>query len=118
MAVLGAVALHLRDPHVEGSWGFCPFQAMTGLDCPFCGGLRAVNLLTNLDVTGAASSNLLVVVGLPVVVAFWLRRLLACWRGGGAMRPLTVPGAVWVGLLVLGTVFTVVRNLPGNPLAA
>lgn len=118
MAALGALALHLRDPHVDGSWGFCPFQVMTGLDCPLCGGLRAVNLLTHLDVVGAASSNLMVVVAIPVVLALWVRRLVACWRGGDAMRPLPVPSGLWISLLVVTVVFTVVRNLPGNPLAS
>ena len=46
------VALHFRDPHVQGSWGFCPSAAM-GFYCPGCGGLRAVNDLTNGEV-GAA----------------------------------------------------------------
>ena len=31
------IALHFRDPHESGSWGYCPFNALTGLYCP---GLR------------------------------------------------------------------------------
>ncbi|MPZ97381.1 MAG: DUF2752 domain-containing protein, partial [Propionibacteriales bacterium] len=42
-AVLAAVAvLHVRDPHASGSYGFCPWLALTGTYCPACGGLRAV----------------------------------------------------------------------------
>ncbi len=41
-----SVALHLRDPHKSGSWGFCPWLVLTGTYCPGCGGLRAVNDLT------------------------------------------------------------------------
>ena len=55
------VALHFRDPHSQYSWGMCPSAAL-GLSCPGCGGLRAVNDLTNGDLAGAASSNLLLVV--------------------------------------------------------
>jgi hypothetical protein len=55
------VALHLRDPHQQGSWGFCPFRALTGLPCPGCGGLRAVNDLSNGDVIGALGSNAMAV---------------------------------------------------------
>lgn len=118
LAIAGAVALHLRDPHAAGSWGLCPFLFLTGLDCPFCGGLRGMNDLTHLDLGAAASSNLLLVVALPVVVALWLRRLVVLWRGGEEARPLAVPASVWVVGLGVVTVFTVARNLPGSWLAA
>ena len=111
LAALGTVALHVRDPHVSGSWGFCP-TALVGFSCPFCGSLRAVNDLTHLELGAAASSNLLFVVAAPVVVAFWLRRLVACWRGGAAAAPLEVPRASWIAFAVVLTVFTVARNLP------
>jgi hypothetical protein len=117
-ALVGAVALHVRDPHESGSWGICPFTLLTGLDCPACGSLRAVNLLTNFDLAGAASSNLLLVIVVPIAFVFWVRRLVACWRGGEAMRPLRIPTYVWVGLIGLVAVFTVLRNLPGSWLAA
>jgi len=111
VVALGTVALHVRDPHTSGSWGYCP-TALLGFSCPFCGSLRAVNDLTHLDLAGAASSNLLFVVAAPVVVAFWARRVAACWRGGAAMQPLRVPRPLWIAFLVLLAVFTVVRNLP------
>ncbi len=53
---LATLALHLRDPHVGGSWGICPSAAM-GFWCPGCGGLRAVNDLTHGEVASAASSR-------------------------------------------------------------
>ena len=64
---LGAatLALHFRDPHASGSWGMCP-SAMLGISCPGCGGLRAVNDLTNFQLVDAASSNLLFVLALPL----------------------------------------------------
>ena len=51
------LALHFRDPHASGSWGFCPWLALTGHYCPGCGGLRAVNDLTNGDVVGAPAAT-------------------------------------------------------------
>ncbi len=111
VAALGAVALHVRDPHVSGSWAYCPV-ALVGFWCPLCGGLRAVNDATHLDLAAAASSNLLLVAAAPAVVALWVRRLVACWRGGEAMQPLQAPRAAWLALLVLVTAFTVARNLP------
>lgn len=112
------LALRLRDPHVSGAWGGCPTKLLTDLDCPLCGSLRAVNDLTHLDVGAALSSNLLLVLAVPAILFFWGRRLVACWRGGEAVRPLAIPSWVWVAGLVVLTVFTVVRNLPGNMLAA
>jgi hypothetical protein len=113
LVALGTVALHVRDPHAAGSWGYCP-TALLGLSCPLCGSLRAVNDLTHLDLAAAASSNLLLVLAIPVIVALWGRRLAACWRGGAALAPVTVPRAVWLVLAVAVLAFTLARNLPSG----
>ncbi|QLQ10456.1 MAG: DUF2752 domain-containing protein [Nocardioidaceae bacterium] len=70
----------MRDPHQDGSWGFCPLYAATGLYCPGCGGLRAVNDLTHGDLAGALSSNLLVVLAVPIVVWLWVRWFRRAWQ--------------------------------------
>ncbi len=108
------VALHFRDPHSEGSWGVCPWFALTGAYCPGCGGLRAVNDLTNGDLAGAASSNLVFVLMVPVLVLWWARWTRRAWVGGdvpdqAAPRRRPVP---WIAVFVVVTiVFGVVRNL-------
>jgi hypothetical protein len=81
IAAVGALALHVRDPHTAGSWGFCPV-ALLGLACPACGSLRAVNDLTHLDLSAAASSNLLLVLAVPVALALWGRRSSSPARSG------------------------------------
>src|SRR3954470_19003851 len=82
-----AAGLALRDPHVSVSWGVCPFLALTGRPCPFCGGLRAVWDLEHGQVAAAAGSNLLVVLSLPVValalLVWWVRRA----NGNGVEPP-------------------------------
>jgi Protein of unknown function (DUF2752) len=110
--LVASVALHLRDPHQSGSWGFCPWLVTTGTHCPGCGGLRAVNDLTRGDLAAAASSNLLLVSSIPVLVLLWGRSFAQRWQG--AHRPLPQPAAgvaaaVAVALVV---VFWVARNLP------
>ena len=75
------LALHLRDPHVTHSWGFCPLYALTGIYCPGCGGLRGVNDLSDGHVGAAASSNLLLVLAVPVVVFLLVRWTWAAWQG-------------------------------------
>ena len=106
------LALQLRDPHVHGSLGLCPFKAITGWDCPGCGGLRAVNDLTRGDVAGAISSNLLLVSSLPVLAVLWTRSFAQRWRG--VRRPLPQPAAGFLAAVavVVVLVFWVVRNLP------
>src|SRR6188472_1157443 len=84
-ATIGALslltlALHLRDPHQHGSWGFCPSAAL-GIYCPGCGGLRAVNDLTDGQVGAAASSNLLLVTLLPLLVFLLGRWAYDRWTG-------------------------------------
>jgi hypothetical protein len=105
------LALHLRDPHQQGSWGFCPFHALTGLWCPGCGGLRAVNDLTDGHVGAALSSNIVVTLGIPIgIVAL----LVWAWRSwtGQTSQPDWKRAQRWTyALIALLVAFTVVRNL-------
>lgn len=107
------VALHVRDPHAEGSWGICPTAAM-GFACPGCGGLRAVNDLTNGDLLAAASSNLAFVVLLPFLLAGLAVWVVARWRGRRVVVPMRIVRPVaWAGLVLL-VAFSVLRNLPAG----
>lgn len=106
-----SVALHLRDPHESGSWGFCPWLVLTGTYCPGCGGLRAVNDLTRGDLRSAASSNLVFVSVIPLVLWLWVRTVSQRWRDVREplpRGPVAVAASVGVVLVV---VFWVVRNL-------
>ena len=107
------VALHLRDPHEQGTWGICPTNALFGIECPGCGGLRAVNDLTNLQVLDAASSNLLFVASLPVIVYVFGRWAWGRWRGGRGTRPTAPcpgrPSPSWPSWW-----FHLVRNTPAG----
>jgi hypothetical protein len=104
------LALRLRDPHEQNSWGLCPSAAL-GFWCPGCGGLRAVNDLTHGEVGAALSSNLLVTLLIPVVATGLLVWLVDRWQGrtraldAGRVTRLTVVGCV------VAIAFAVVRNL-------
>jgi hypothetical protein len=107
-----SVLLHVRDPHRGGSWGYCPWLVLTGTYCPGCGGLRAVNDLTNGDVGAAASSNLLFVASLPVVALVWGRAMLDRWRGLRRNRDARRVALAATSFLVITLAFAVARNLP------
>jgi hypothetical protein len=110
------LAVHLRDPHESGSWGYCP-SALLGISCPGCGGLRAVHDLTHLRVLDAASSNLLLVLALPLVLFALGRWVSDEWRG---VTRVPRPQTAWLattGVVSVLVVFTVLRNLPGSWLA-
>jgi hypothetical protein len=74
VVLLGGVAvgsaLLLLHPPVAGAYPICPFKALTGLDCPFCGGMRAVASLLHGNIAAAADYNLLVAIGVPAAVLF------------------------------------------------
>lgn len=107
---LATLALHVRDPHQSGSWGYCPSAAL-GIYCPGCGGLRAVNDLTDGQVGAAASSNLLFILLLPLLVFLLGRWAFERWTGR-VRQPNTRRMQVFlVSLGVAAVVFTVLRNL-------
>lgn len=113
---VGAVAvgsvgvLAVRDPNATGSYGFCPFRALTGWDCPFCGGLRGTYALLHGDVPAALDHNILLP-GLLVAIAVIGWRW---WRGSMPSWPTASRGTrFWVvAPIVLLCVFWVARNLP------
>jgi hypothetical protein len=105
VALLADVAFDPAHRHVP----LCPFHATTGWWCPLCGGLRAADALAHLDLRAARHDNLLLVLALPVVVAWWVG-WVARARAGRPRRGLPAGGIVAV--VALGVAFTVVRNLP------
>ncbi|MGH3497699.1 MAG: DUF2752 domain-containing protein [Nocardioidaceae bacterium] len=108
----GAVTLlRFHDPHQSGSYGYCPLKYLTGINCPGCGGLRAVNDLAHGQWVAAASSNLLLVVAVPVVAGLWLRWMVRRSRGQDAAMATLGPRALKM-LVTVALLFMVVRNLP------
>ncbi|MDE0775454.1 DUF2752 domain-containing protein [Nocardioides sp.] len=111
---LATLALHLRDPHESGSWGLCPSAAL-GFWCPGCGGLRGVNDLTDLRVVDAASSNLVLVLAMPVMIFLLGRWAFDSWSGRVRTPMDHRVNAVLLTLsLTALAAFTVLRNLPAG----
>ncbi len=106
-----AVLLHFYDPHSSGSYGYCPFLLLTGHPCPGCGGLRAMNDLTQLDVGAAVSSNALAVALVVVLAVAFLRWIPHRWRGE---RPQLIRLGTRTGVAVMLLIFAfgIFRNTP------
>jgi hypothetical protein len=92
-AVVGATAyVGLVDPNTPGHYPLCPTKALTGFDCPFCGGLRATHALAHGDLGSALNHNALVpLVVVPALVALWIVWLRRAWIGP---TPSPIPVAV------------------------
>lgn len=109
----------LVDPNQGGHYPLCPFKAITGWDCPGCGGLRAVHDLAHGNLAAALDQNALaVVVLIPVAALMWLGWVRRAWTGqerrsepSSRVRALWTRWAPYAGLALM-LAFTVFRNLP------
>jgi hypothetical protein len=105
----GLTYIGLGDPHNPNFlFPACPFKALTGLDCPGCGGLRMVHDVLHGDFAAAVVDNVFLLVGLPLLLG-WI--LLRRRRG----QPWATTSTLVV-ILVTAVTWSVVRNLPGFPL--
>jgi hypothetical protein len=107
----GAVAaLALANLHVPGRPAtLCPFRALTGLPCPFCGGTTAAVHLGRFDLLGALRANPVVVLGAVIVAAMPAMIAVRSSRGG-ARRPAISPRTFRVAIVV-AVVFSEVWQL-------
>lgn len=108
-ALVGALAyIGLGDPHRPGFFPACPFRALTGWECPACGGLRMTHDVLHADFAAAVTDNVFMLVGIPALLVWLMFR----WRQGRALMPPAATVTVIVALIA----WTVVRNWPGFPL--
>lgn len=109
LAVGSLAYIGIGNPH-SPSFVFppCPFQALTGLLCPACGGLRMTHDILHGDLAAALVDNAFLLVGLPLLLAWVLVR-----RSKG--KPVLNPPA-FVVIIAATVTWTIVRNLPGFPL--
>ncbi len=111
LAALGAaLAADLAFDPVHRHVPLCPFHAVTGAWCPLCGGLRVAYHLAHLQWSAAWRANLLVVLAVPVVVAYWLYWVRAAAQGRPRRR---LGRSGWWVVAAIGVGFAVLRNLPG-----
>ena len=109
-ALVGSLAyIGLGDPH-SPSFVFppCPFKALTGWNCPACGGLRMTHDVLHGDLAAAFVDNAFVLIGLPLLLAFVVAQRIR-------HEPVQTKSLLVV-VAVSAIAWTVARNLPGFPL--
>ena len=106
------ITILLRFPPDQYSfYPQCPIHEFLHLQCPGCGGTRAVAALLRGHIAEAMQFNALVTLLLPFAAAYGIlcyARLLQC----KAIRWPHPSPAVLYAAFSLSAVFTVVRNLP------
>ncbi|WP_222598234.1 DUF2752 domain-containing protein [Lentzea tibetensis] len=87
----------------------CPFNWLTGWDCPACGSTRMVHALLHGDFAAAWDFNaVMLVAGLPMLAWLWLRWANAARKGE---KPRPVPRRLGSVVLGVGLTWMLVRNL-------
>ncbi|MGH3725557.1 MAG: DUF2752 domain-containing protein [Mycobacterium sp.] len=115
----GCVAIWFADPTTPGGvLPVCPFKALTGLDCPGCGGLRMVYSLMHGDVLGALRYNAVALVALGFLAVCFVAWTRSRWRGEVDWNPPWIRGWVPTVTLVVFVAWFVVRMIPIAPFTA
>ncbi|WP_078322802.1 DUF2752 domain-containing protein [Mycobacteroides chelonae] len=118
-AVAGCAAIWLGDPTTPGGvLPVCPFKALTGLDCPACGGLRMVYSLMHGDVLAALRYNAVALVALGFLAVCFVAWTRSRWRGAADWSPPWLRG--WVASIILAVfaAWFVIRLIPIAPFTA
>lgn len=107
-----AALYYAVDPSHSAWLPQCPFHALTGWECPACGGQRALHALLHGRLGEAVRFNLFLVVSVPYFLAVvWTS--LDRGRVAGRLRPIVQHRWVAYAYCVLFALWWVVRNLPG-----
>ncbi|ESQ91507.1 hypothetical protein ABAC460_05855 [Asticcacaulis sp. AC460] len=118
LAVLlaGFVAVSIWTPGSSGFFPPCPVHALTGLYCPGCGSTRMLYYLAHAQPWTAFRQNPLGFVILPFLVPAMILSALELPPPAAVRRVMAVHGyRLVIALLVVVTVYTVLRNLPAAP---
>ena len=108
--LVALAALFVFNPAEHAFYPQCFFHHATGLQCPGCGGLRAMHQLLHGHLLAALHLNALAVVALPVG-AWLLAGEFIERRRGLVARHFVRPRWVWCGVAAF-LLFSILRNLP------
>lgn len=113
VAVAAAVAgyvLYTHDPSAASFYPPCVFHLLTGLQCPGCGGTRALHHLLHGRLAEAFRYNAMLLVFGPVLLAGVVVELRNARPGAAGPRLIHRPWVAWTAIAVL-LGWGVLRNL-------
>jgi hypothetical protein len=111
LVVACLIPLYWFNPIEHAFFPKCVFHAMTGLDCPGCGGLRAAHQLLHGHFLNAFRLNPLLICLLPLGAYFGLRHIVFTRTGRWWPQPFKSPK--WIVFLAVAVIaFGILRNLP------
>jgi hypothetical protein len=105
-----AATVYFFNPSAHNFYPVCQFHRLTGLNCPGCGGTRALYALLHGNFSTALRDNALLVCGLAATAlrGVWIGAKNFTGQAGADFFPVKF---LWP-LLVAAIIFTVLRNLP------
>src|SRR5260370_40524164 len=115
VAMAGAAVLYRFPPERYDFYPQCPIYRYLHVYCPGCGATRALAALLHLRIAEALHYNALVVLLVPVLLAYFA---VACWkaRRDEVFTWPRVPAMGLTALLVMSAAFGVLRNFLGSSL--
>jgi hypothetical protein len=109
-----ALVLFFFDPSRFAFYPQCPFHKLTGLDCPGCGGLRAMHQLLHGNILTALRFNAFAVLSIPLGIFLALRGVWKKFNG----QPAIQMQALWLWMYFgAWMAFAILRDV-GSPLFA
>ncbi|SII99165.1 Protein of uncharacterised function (DUF2752) [Mycobacteroides abscessus subsp. bolletii] len=115
----GCAAVWFGDPTTPGGvLPVCPLKALTGLDCPGCGGLRMAYSLMHGDVLGALRYNAVGLVAVGFLAVCFVAWTASRWRGESGWNPPWLRGRTPAIIAVVFVAWFVIRLIPIAPFTA
>jgi len=103
--IVALVLLFLFNPAECSFFPPCPFHELTGLYCPGCGSLRALNSLLHGNIKAALALNSLMVISIPFILLLLIKPSI----GYKCSTP-------WI-VLTIFIIYWIARNIPVEPFA-
>lgn len=110
LIILGILYLY-----IHGSPFYCILNRATGLYCTGCGSGRAAWDLVHGNIVQAMKHNLLMVVFLPFILYYCLKRYLKLALGQDILPFFHIGQRMQLAIIWVIIIFTIVRNIPFYP---
>ncbi|MBK5720243.1 DUF2752 domain-containing protein [Dysgonomonas sp. Marseille-P4677] len=99
--------------NMTGDNALCSFREITGLECPGCGGQRALHLLLHGDILNAFRYNIFFLVALPFLTYFYYMAVrVYILKQEQYLTSFVFSSTFGYSLLISVILFFILRNIP------